>query len=190
MRQWFRQLPAGSRIAVIILLAGAGFGTWWWLSEQRALAPEQAAARHPDSYFHDLDIVRHDVNGDPEMRVTAEYAEHFEDETWIHLQELAARGLGAGPGWQLTANRGRLTDDGVELDVHGDVVLTRNNPGKVPIELRTTKLSVNTETEIAMTDAPVTVKQGASVVSGRGLWVSLADDYLRIESNVEARYEK
>ncbi|HEX6929076.1 MAG TPA: LPS export ABC transporter periplasmic protein LptC [Gammaproteobacteria bacterium] len=189
MRQWFRQLPAASRIAVIALLAAAGFGTWWWLGEQRALAPVATMDRHPDSYFRDLDIVRHDVDGNPEMRVTAEYAEHYEDETWVRLRELEARGLGMKPGWQLTANHGRLSDDGVRLHVSGDVVLTRSNPGEVPMRLHTDELSVNTETEIAVTEAPVRITQGDNILSGRGLWVSLADDHLRIESDVEARYE-
>ncbi|HEX7029711.1 MAG TPA: LPS export ABC transporter periplasmic protein LptC [Gammaproteobacteria bacterium] len=189
MRQWFRHLPAGSRVAVVALLAAAGLGTWWWLGQQRALTPEREAARHPDSYFRALDIVRHDENGSPEMRVTADYAEHFENESWIHLRALEARGLGADSGWQLTANRGRLTDDGVELDVHGDVVLTRGKPDDVPMHLHTEALFVNTETEIAVTDEPVKITQGPSIISGRGLRVSLAEDYLRIESDVEARYE-
>src|SRR5690606_4523713 len=94
MRRGFRHLPAGSRIAVILLLAAGGFASWWWLGEQRALAPEAASARHPDSYFREIDIVRHDADGKPEMRVRADYAEHYETEPWIHLQELEARDLG------------------------------------------------------------------------------------------------
>lgn len=190
MRERLRQLSPSGRALVILALATAGFGSWWWLSAQREAVTVVEAPRHPDSYFRDLDVVRHDASGHAEMHVEAAYAEHFENEPWIHLRDLDARGLDAGPDWRLSANEGRMTDDGVELDAWGDVVLTRANEDGGAMKLRTEKLSVNTDTQIAMTDEIVLITQGASEISGRGLRVSLADDYLRIASDVEARYEK
>lgn len=191
MRERFRHLPAASRALVIMVLAAAGVASWWWLGEQRAVAPAVTETpRHPDSYFRDLDLTGHDVNGRPDMHVTATYAEHFEDEPWIHLHDLRARSAEDGPVWQLTAERGRMTDDGVTLETWGNVVLVRGDADDTPMQLHTERLTVNTETELAVTDAAVRITHGTGEISGRGLRVSLADDRMEIESDVEARYGK
>lgn len=183
-----RWTTAGRGIALLVL-ATVGIGSWWWVREQRETVDEQAAERHPDSYFRSLDVTRHDENGRPELQLKARYAEHFEDEPWILLQDLDAAGLAAGPDWRLTAGRGRMSDDGVQLEAWDDVILRRSGgESGVPLELRTSHLAINTQTEIAESDALVTISQGAGVVSGKGLHASLADDYLELKADVEARY--
>lgn len=188
---WRAPSSAGRTIAVLAL-ALLGVGTWWWLDRHRDDRPATIAERHPDSYFRALDIVRHDAQGRPEIRVQADYAEHFEDQAWIDLENLVATGLVAGPDWRLEADFGRLSDDGTELEAWGDVLLTRlrGGTGESPMRLATERLTVNTQTETATTDQAVTITQGAGVMSGRGLWASLADDRLRLEADVEARYGK
>jgi len=181
---------SAGRALALLALAIVGAGSWWWLSKQREEAVTVEAPRHPDSYFQEFDVVRHNADGDPELRVNAEYAEHFENEPWIHLRDLDATGLAGGPAWRLRANEGRLTDDGVHLEAQGEVVLSRTGQKNGDMELHTEHLSVNTETRIAATDEHVTIMQGSGNISGRGMWASLADDRLRLESEVRARYEK
>lgn len=181
-----RRLPG--RALVVLLLLAAGAASWWWLGEQRAVAPVADTPRHPESYFRELDVIRHGEDGKPEMRLEAAYAESFEDETWIHLRDLRAHGMDKA-GWLLIAGRGRMSEDGVLLEVRDNVQLLRMENDS-EMQLRTDALDVNTETEIATTAAAVTITHGSGEISGRGLWVSLADDRLRIESEVEARYGK
>lgn len=190
MREWLQRLPPAGRVFTVALLAALGYASWWWLNEQQTVdATGAEGARDPDSYFRDLELVRHDAAGRPEMRVAAAYAEHFRDAAWVHLVDLEARGLEAGPDWRLLAEHGRLADDGGELEAWDNVVLTRRTDnGGDGMRLETERLTVNMEAETAMTDEPVAILQGSSRITGRGLWVSLADDRLRIESNVEAHY--
>lgn len=190
MPRWPGRLPATGRLLVVVL-AVAGLASWWWLGKQRAV--ESASVdmpRQPDSYFRDLVVTGHDAEGQPDMYIEAGYAEHFEEEPWVHLRDLRATSATEGPGWRLVAQRGRMSDDGVNLETWGDVVLTRGEESGDPMQLRTDRLQVNTDTQLAVTDAAVLITHGASRITGAGLWVSLADDRLRIESDVEARYEK
>lgn len=177
------------RALALIALAILGIGSWWWLNEQRGDASAVVTQRHPDSYFLDLGVTRHDQAGNPEMRLDAEYAEHFEDEPWIHLRNFEAVSLVEGSDWQLRAEQGRLSDDGVRLDAEGNVVLRRSGE-EAGMNLHTEQLSVNTETEVAETSAPVTIRRGSSSISGRGMWASLADDRVQLKSEVKARYGK
>jgi lipopolysaccharide export system protein LptC len=192
LRARTNRLGPGARVATAIGLAALGLGSWWWLSEQRAGEPVTERVRQPDSYFRQLDALRHDANGNPEMRLTATYAEHFEDESGIFLHDFAAEGglLPDEPGWRLSAARGHVSDDGVELDASGDVLLVRDNDGAAPMRIETQALSVNTETRLAVTDELVLITQGAGRVRGRGMRASLQDDHLRLEQDVEAHYEK
>lgn len=179
-----------SRALTVLVLAVVGVGSWWWLKEQREQREAGVAQRHPDSYFVALDVVRHDERGNPELQLNAEYAEHFENEPWIHLRHFDATGLTAESDWRLRADAGRLSDDGVHLNAQGNVVLGRAANAVGDMTLRTEQLSINTDTQIAETRAPVTISQGNSRISGRGLWASLDDDRVRLESEVRAHYEK
>ena len=183
-------MRTGFRIPALLALALAAFGSWWWLGEQRESVGQTAVVRHPDSYFKQSEVLRHDATGQPELQVKATYAEHFENEPWVHLREMVAEGVAEGPAWRLTADEGRLTDDGIHLEARGDVRLSRRGDGEGQMQLRSETLSVNTETQVARTTDQVTIVQGSGEITGRGLWASLADDRLRIESNVEARYGK
>lgn len=178
-------------VMAILLLAAFGLATWWWLSRQHDTAADTAVARHPDAYFRQLDALRHDAAGRPGMRVRAEYAEHFPDDPWIHLQGVDARGAaGTDLPWRLSADRGRLSDDGAHLEVEGNVRLVREEEGTVPLRLAAERLSVDSEKKLATSDTVVTVSQGSSRIRGRGLRASLADEHIRLENEVEAWFEK
>lgn len=170
-------------------LAVIGAGSWWWLNAQRGDDTAAVAERHPDSYFLELGVTRHDAAGNPELRLDAEYAEHFENEPWIHLRNFEAVSLAEDSDWQLRAEQGRLSDDGIRLDAEGNVVLSRTGD-ETGMSLHTEQLSVNTETEIAETSAPVIITRGSSHISGHGMWASLADDRVQLKSEVKARYGK
>lgn len=189
MREWLQRLPPAGRVLTIAILATLGYASWWWLDRQEQDTAEQPdAARTPDSYFRELSLVRHDESGDPETSVRAKYAEHFEDEAWIYLQDLEASGLVAGPDWRLTARNGRLDDAGEQLEAWNEVVLARRSGDGIRLE--TERLTVDMQQELATTDEPVAIVDGQARITGRGLWASLADDRLRIESNVEAHYAR
>lgn len=177
------------RVLALLVLAVVGAGSWWWLNEQRDEKAAAVTQRHPDSYFIDLDVLRHDPSGAPELRLDAEYAEHFEDEPWIHLRNFEAVSLAEDSDWQLRAEQGRISDDGVNLDAEGNVTITRSGE-EAGMALHTEQLSVNTETEIAETDAHVVISRGSSNISGRGMWASLADDRVQLKSEVKAHYGK
>lgn len=181
------RLPA--RALALIVLAVIGATSWWWLNKQRGEADMTITQRRPDSYFLDFGVTRHNESGSPELQLDAEYAEHFEDEPWIHLRNFEATSLAEDSDWQMRADRGRLSDDGVQLDAEGNVVLSRTGETG-GMQLHTGQLSMNTTTEIAETSAQVTITRGSSRISGRGFRASLADDRVQLDSEVKARYGK
>lgn len=191
LRERWTDLGPQRRLLGLLALAALGLVSWWWLDKQRQQVIEVEKPRQPDAYFRDLDAERHDETGAAAVRVEARYAEHFEDEPWIHLHDLRAHGANAdGEPWQLTAERGRLNDDGTELEARGNVRLRRESGKAAAMLLETESLHVNTKTEVVTSDTTVLISQGASRVRGRGMFADLRNDRLQLQEDVEAYYEK
>lgn len=178
-------------LVTALVLAGFGLASWWWLGQQRDASPEAERPRRPDAFFRQLDALRHDESGQPVMRVLAERAEHFPDDSWIYLYDVRARSeQSEGLPWRLSADAGRMSDDGARLDVQGNVLLLREADAGQPLQLAAERLSVDSEAKLATSDSVVVISQGPSRIRGRGLRASLADDHIRLENEVEAWFEK
>lgn len=186
-----RLSTTGQRNLAVILLTVAGIGSWMLLDRQReaGTAPADQAAS-PDSYFHAMELTRYDANGRPAIEIDAVSALHYPEATDIRLTELNARGRREDGSWTLTANTGLLATDANRLHVEESVELRQQQAGRVALELFTEVLDMDAEREIIETAAAVEIHYGNSSISGTGLWASLTDNHLIIESDVKARYEQ
>lgn len=181
-----------SVLAAGLVLATFGLATWWWLGLQRETPVKPERVRQPDAFFRELDALRHDEAGRPVMRVLAAQARHYPDDSWIYLDDVHARSESGNEGlpWRLSADRGRLNENGAKLEAQGDVRLIREEPAGEPLQLATERLFVDSEAKLATSDSVVVISQGPSRIRGRGLRASLADDHIRLENEVEAWFEK
>ncbi len=177
----------------LALAVFAGLSFWWLSSQDEDMIDMSAdAPRLPDSYFKNMSIVSHDDSGEPVSRLEAARATHYPDDPKVYLEDLRSRGLDSDDAWVLRAKRGEFHPDEDILHASGDVRLLSEGsaPGAVPVILRTDRLKFDTQAELATTDAPVEITQGASRVRGEGLYADLGNDYVEIPARVEARYEK
>lgn len=183
--------PTLRRNLIILLLGAAGFGSWWLLDEQRE-AVESTAERSPtpDSYFSGMELTRFDENGKASITIHARNAVHYPDAIIIELEDLRAMREQNGGQWTLTADRGELSTESNLLETERNVLLVQQAANGRPLELRTDRLTMDADRERVETPAAVTIRQGASHFSGTGLWASLAEGHIIIESDVKARYEE
>ena len=178
------------RNLLIGIMAVAGVGSWLLLDRERdtAVEPGEQEAT-PDSYFTTMALTRFDSDGQPSVTVKAANALHYPGNPVIQLDEVRAEGRRADDGWQLSAATGELATETNHLHVEQDVRLRQERAGQPPLILSTGVLDINADTEIVETTAPVKIRYGASEISGTGLWASLANGRIIIESDVRARYE-
>jgi LPS export ABC transporter protein LptC len=95
----------------------------------------------------------------------------------------------AGQGWQLTAARARVPRGGRIVDFEGDVRMSGKPAGANDrAELRTARLTLDTEREHAQTRDPVTLSFGRHQMHARGLQADLKASSLRLESDVHGLF--
>jgi LPS export ABC transporter protein LptC len=92
----------------------------------------------------------------------------------------------SGP-WQVTANRGRMAPDRITMMLAGDVHVT-GTEAHSPAVIDTDRLSYDTKENLVQTADPVTVRFGAHELRGRGLRADLNAGTLKLESNVNGRF--
>lgn len=155
-------------IALLGLLAALTF----WL-DQTTLgedAKRSGQRRHDPDYTVDrFQVRRFDADGALLHSLVADRMLHYPDDDSTHV--VAPRlTYHATPPTQLTADSAWLDKGGKHLKLEGNVRIVRESPDhRPPTRIATSVLHVDPDAGLARTDAPVTITQGRSVISGAGL---------------------
>lgn len=177
--------------AALLVLLALALASWYLLrgQEQPALPSRPSPADRPDYHFRDAEITRHDAQGEPAVRLRAERIEHYPQAGELALSGLRIHYTAAdGTRWLITARRGRMPDEGTEIELRGAVHIERLDI--LPrLTADTDSLLLDTATDLARTEDPVDVHEGASFIQGRGMTLWLGDKRLEMHSEVRGRYE-
>jgi lipopolysaccharide export system protein LptC len=165
------------RIAALLsVLALAALAAFTAFLAERAGLDEAAGPRlrqpdEPDYFVERFSLTRLDERGDPTFRMSAQRLEHFpaDDSSVITRPVLVSLDPGR-PRVTLSAERGRAQGRSDETLLEGNVVLTRAaTAGSASLRLSTDAVVLYNGREIARTDRPVRIEQGASVLTGVGM---------------------
>lgn len=156
-------------LGVLTLLAALTF----WLNHaiQRDAPPPSGRDRHdPDFIVENFTLKHFDESGNLKHTMHAAKMVHYPDDDTTEVSRPNMSFTGRAEPTHVHANHARLSADGEEVVLIGDVVVVREaGKQRSPLNLMTSLLKVYPDEEIARTDAPVTVKQGNSVISGVGM---------------------
>ncbi len=155
-------------LVIVGLLAGMTF--WLELAARPPSATSDGKSRHdPDYIIEKLTIRRFDPEGFLQHTLRADSMRHYpdDDSTVVLAPHLTYH---RQPPTLVTAREARLDGAGKHVELIGDVRVTRSGldgqPGTVLI---TERLDAFPDDEIAASNAPVTILQGRSNISGSGL---------------------
>ncbi len=184
-RNW-DQLAAGVSILLLVALAlGTGYLA---LQAQRddARTRVRTPTGEPDYFLDDALFTRIDVHGDPVYRISAEHLLHFpEDGTSLYRAPVLVSVDPAHPRVTVHADQGRSNADGSQTILTGDVVLVRAPTESEPqMTIRTEKVTIYSDTQIAQSDLPVRIERGTSVLTGVGMEFDNAARSLKVDSQV------
>lgn len=160
-------------LSVLLLLALAAFTAY--LAREAELGQDapgrRATAGEPDYFVERFSLTRLDERGEPTFRMAAQRLEHFPADDSSVLTQPTLVSLDPGrPRVTLRADRGRTQGRGEETLLEGNVLLVRSSPGDgPPMRLSTDALVLVAGSELARTDRPVRIEQGASVLTGVGM---------------------
>lgn len=177
-------------IAVLALLAAL---TFWLERYSRIEAPRpDGKNRHdPDAIVERFTITTYGNAGALQYALTADKMVHYPDDETMDVYKPRLSYHGKPRVAHLTAERARISADGKVVFLMDNVTAwqeaTRQDP---ELRITTPELTVIPDEEFAYTTAPVTIVQGASVVTGVGLEMSNKLATATLKSQVRARIEK
>lgn len=176
-----------STLAISLVLLGALAAGSYWLAEQARLSDASAKGkRHePDYWIERFGLTRMDEEGHGRYTISSARLVHYPDDDSTTLAQPRLVSLTPDkPRVNMRANEARISSDGERVDLIGDVEIRRAATGdSAEIVMRSPALLVLPEQDIARTDQPVEMIQGATRVAGRGLDFDNGKRYLQLNPN-------
>ena len=182
-----------ARVWLLLLALGlTAAGTWWLLRQVTPpLAQKPAPPSHtPDYYFTGATVTTLDKQGKPKAILTAPRMLHHPDDDSVEIFAPRIEYFQAGgPPWHVQADHGLLPSGGKLVDLDGHVTMQRQaSNGGAPLIIHTDRMSVNLDTNIAVTSDPVEILQGTSRVTAVGMQAFLNGNRLVLETSVRGYY--
>ena len=158
--------------------------------DSAAGAPTTAASAPTGYYLRDARVTEYGPDGKIRLEVTARAATEDPARQVIALESVQLDYFALqGQRWQLTAARGEAEPAMNTVRLEGDVVMTgRRQNLPEPAVVRTERLMLDTRSQQASTDAPVTLGFGVYAVAATGMKADLKAETLRLESGVNGRF--
>lgn len=182
-------LRGGIVLLVIALIAAA---TWW--AQHRVQAPGgltgEPEPSRPDYYMDDFRILVTDENGRARYELAGKRIAHLPDDDSGELQapELVFHGEDSTP-WTVKAAAGWVASGGDEVQLHGDVQVSRPETGtQAPVTVETESLAVRPQERTALTEDPVVITSPGARLTGTGLFADLNARRIELLANARGVY--
>lgn len=179
-------------LGILTVLAG---WSWWLTQEDITPAPQSRETGSDDGlayYVRDFTIVTMNPAGQLTRSLSSESLNHFltTEITLLDKPRLKIFAIGDSPEWRLRANHGRVSGDGEELFLSGDVKIDRESRAEdLPLQILTSEITIQPDKDYAETDAPVSITQGDSKISSTGMQAWLKEPgHIKFNSKTRGYY--
>ncbi len=189
-KRHYDQLAAALSLVLLASLAGVSY----YLAQLAERFPRDGGGRklthEPDYFVERFLITKMDRQGEPSFRMSADRMVHYPDDDTSEFTRPVLVSLDpARPRVTISATRGSATSKGEQTDLHGQVELLRaGGEGKPPLRVSTDHVRILPEQDLALTERPVRIESGDSVLTGVGMRFNNADRTLDVLSRVQSRW--
>jgi lipopolysaccharide export system protein LptC len=181
-------------LAAIILVLVAGAGAVYFTArapfDESVSAPSGTSPPDEDYdyYVQNMRTTRFNSSGQPASQLEAERVTHFPDGDRAELQMPAFKSFGVErDAWQVSAETGTLAPDAERgedrLELAGAVQLYKPLAAGDFADVRTTALTVFTDSEEAASDVPVALEMRDTHLEGVGLRARLTENYFQLNDS-------
>jgi LPS export ABC transporter protein LptC len=141
-------------------------------------------------YLRDATVTEYGIDGKTRIEVAVRRATEDPLRKVIDLESVAVDYFPAtDQRWHLTSQRGHMTEGSRIVELQGDVTMTGARSSLPdPAIVRTERLTLDTSAQLARTDAPVTLGFGPYAIAARGMRADLKAETLKLESEVNGRF--
>ena len=183
---------ASNLFPLLLMLALAAASFWLDRAVQAPALDNSGKTRHdPDFTAEDFGITKIGTTGKPEYVLSAERMLHYpdDDSTDVVAPRLVQRLEGAPPV-VIQADRGMITQNGVEANFHGNVVVVREaGKGKGELRVQTDYLQIVPDSDLASTDQAVIITEGRSRLTGVGMEFNNKTRQFALQSQVRGTFD-
>jgi lipopolysaccharide export system protein LptC len=174
----------------VIFLVALGAGTYYlaaWANRDTSPAI-QTKTNDPDVFVQGVSLTRTDASGEPIFQMSAASMQHFPFDGSSKFEQPRLISLdSAKPKVTLTADLAIASADGEQTELTGNVVLERQSgPEKPRLVIRTERITLLSENQVARTDARVQIEQGDARLMGTGMEFNNLSRDLSLSSQVQA----
>ena len=172
----------------VVFLVVLGAGTYYlaaWANRDTSPAI-QTKTNDPDVFVHGVSLTRTGANGEPIFQMSAASMEHFPFDGSSKFEQPRLVSLdGDKPKVTLTADQAIASANGEQTELTGNVVLERQSTADKPrLVIKTERITLLSENQIARTDAKVEIEQGAARLMGTGMEFDNLSRNLSLSSQV------
>ena len=152
-------------------------------------APEsEVVSDEPDYYGEQLSHRRYGADGKVEQRLQAQASEHFDSSGESHLKSpVVISGNSPEQSWQASADSGVIRDSDTEVRLQGNVLL-QSLQQQNPVSISSDSMTYSPDQAIATTNDWVTITNGNSETTSKGLTVDTQRQRLEFKEQVTTRY--
>jgi len=163
-------------LALMAFLAAVTF--WLQRASQPEDLPRQEQRHDPEFIVDNFTLRRFDIHGGLQYVLIAEKMLHYGDAAGTEIIGPSLTHYGGERPARIFAQRARVSRDGKELLLSGDVRMVREATKEQPsLVVTTEEMYVYPDEDIARGSRPVTITEGKSVIRGEGF---VADNQARI----------
>ncbi|MCJ0825826.1 LPS export ABC transporter periplasmic protein LptC [Luteimonas sp. 50] len=173
----------------LLLLAGAIVSGWSVWTHRGESSDNRGSSGRSDYVLHDFELVALDgATGKESFTLRAPRMERDPgDHTMTMETPLFLLPDSEQHYWQVRAKTGWVSEKGNELRLRDDVRVDGPPEGR-KVEMRTQRLNVFPNRNVATSPVAVTITQPGSILRGRGLVTNLATRHYEIKSQVRIRH--
>ncbi len=176
----------------IIILAAAAFGSWWLAqapSDPDSL-PLGRGVPPPGYYLREAKVSHSGADGKLLFEINAQSAQQNAATQSMQLDGVRVDYLpSVDVPWALESDSGIAPLDQSYIELSGAVTITA--VGRAPADtlvIRTAKLTLQPETQLATTDSRVQIVLGKQQLNATGMVAYLGEERLELTSNVNGKF--
>ena len=159
------------------------------LQEPDEEPPVETDSHFVEAYIRDFTMVSMNEQGKPMYTLTADLMERYYDTGESEITHPVLSIDKDEQAWVISSRRGLIDDDSVWVTLHDDVVMLQKDV-ITPLKLTTSKLRINTQTQIADTDRKVNITQGSTSIKSNGMKFNNLTGKLELLEGVKGTYVK
>lgn len=185
------RLVSGLSLSFLALLAALLF----WLNQSTdssSPAQDSPAGRMPDYIVENFTAVRMGEDGNARKILFGKGMQHYPDDDSTDLEQPRLIDTQPGkPPVQLTADHARMSGNGEDIYLSGNVRLIRNaGKGRGETAMTTSLLHLRPEDDIARTDKPVVITETHATIRAVGMEMDNRTGVTQLLSQVRVVHDK